>query len=62
MSVCCSEGGVSSPSQPPVDGETKAKDSNEPYPLPMPAFGGYYAPLNVFVPSDGPFLINSIQR
>ena len=53
---------MSSPSQPPVDGETKAKDSNEPYPLPMPAFGGYYAPLNVFVPSDGPFLINSIQR
>ncbi|XP_067945247.1 protein furry homolog-like [Watersipora subatra] len=42
--------------------KSPTKERAEPYPLPLPAFGGYYAPLNIFMPSDGPLLINSVQR
>jgi len=35
-----------------VSGEQKRTDSPTPFPLPMPAFGGYYAPLSDMMPES----------
>lgn len=35
-------------------GEIRRTESPVPYPLPMPAYGGYFAPLNKLLPDDLP--------
>ncbi|ESO93945.1 hypothetical protein LOTGIDRAFT_105090, partial [Lottia gigantea] len=35
-------------------GENRRSESPVPYPLPMPAYGGYFAPLNQFLPENLP--------
>ena len=44
------------------DNSQQKTSRTEPYPLPMPAYGGYYAPLYNYMPADGPLAINNLQR
>ena len=35
-------------------GETRRTETPQPYPLPMPAYGGYFAPLTYYLPENLP--------
>ena len=40
--------------RPTASADVRRSESPVPYPLPMPAYGGYFAPMNDLLPEDMP--------